>query len=101
MWRFNGRAKRSIGRMLFHPNVVHFPIALWLTSTFFDLLGLRREKAIFREMAFWLVGLGLVELVGVSRRPVGLPRIGHRNRRIPTFITSPRAARVAMTADPP
>ncbi|TMI80448.1 MAG: DUF2231 domain-containing protein [Bacillati bacterium ANGP1] len=60
MWRFNGRAKRSIGRMLFHPNVVHFPIALWLTSTFFDLLGLRREKAIFREMAFWLVGLGLV-----------------------------------------
>ena len=60
MWRFNGRAKRSIGRMLFHPNVVHFPIALWLTSTFFDLLGLRREKAVFREMAFWLVGLGLV-----------------------------------------
>ena len=60
MWRFNGRAKRSIGRMLFHPNVVHFPIALWLTSTFFDLLGLRREKAVFRETAFWLVGLGLV-----------------------------------------
>jgi uncharacterized membrane protein len=46
--------------MLFHPNVVHFPIALWLTSTFFDLLGWRREKAIFREMAFWLVGIGLM-----------------------------------------
>ncbi len=46
--------------MLIHPLVVHFPIALWLTSTFFDLLGWRREEAFFRRGAYWLVGLGLL-----------------------------------------
>jgi uncharacterized membrane protein len=47
--------------MLIHPLVVHFPIAFWLASTLFDVLGWRRrEAALFREMAFWLVGLGLV-----------------------------------------
>lgn len=45
---------------LYHPLVVHFPIALLLASTFFDLLGWRRGKAVYREMAFWLVGLGLL-----------------------------------------
>ncbi len=47
--------------MLIHPLVVHFPIAFWLASTLFDVLGWRRrEAALFREMAFWLVGLGLI-----------------------------------------
>jgi uncharacterized membrane protein len=47
--------------MLIHPLVVHFPIALWLASTLFDVLGWRRREAtLFREMAFWLVGLGLL-----------------------------------------
>lgn len=47
--------------MLIHPVVVHFPIALWLTSTLFDLLGWRRrDVALYRDMAFWLVGLGLL-----------------------------------------
>jgi uncharacterized membrane protein len=47
--------------MLIHPLVVHFPIALWLASTLFDVLGWRRrEAALFRDMAFWLVGLGLL-----------------------------------------
>jgi uncharacterized membrane protein len=46
--------------MLIHPNVVHFPIALWLTSTFFDLLGWRRPGSFFRDAAFWLLGLGLL-----------------------------------------
>lgn len=45
--------------MLIHPMVVHFPIALWLTSTFFDLLGWRRSSTFFRDAAFWLLGLGL------------------------------------------
>ncbi len=45
---------------LYHPLVVHFPIGLWLASTFFDLLGWRRAKAVYRDMAFWLVGLGLL-----------------------------------------
>jgi uncharacterized membrane protein len=47
--------------LLIHPLVVHFPIGLLLTSTLFDVLGWRRrETALFREMAFWLVGLGLL-----------------------------------------
>jgi uncharacterized membrane protein len=47
--------------MLIHPAVVHFPIALWLTSTLFDLLGWRRhDVSLYRDMAFWLVGLGLL-----------------------------------------
>lgn len=51
--------------MLIHPSVVHFPIALWLTGTLFDLIGWRRrEVALYRDMAFWLVGLGLLGAAG-------------------------------------
>jgi uncharacterized membrane protein len=69
--------------MLLHPVVVHFPIALWLTSTLFDLLGWRRREApIYRDMAYWLVGLGLLgagvsilfgwtDLLGQMRQGVG------------------------------
>ncbi len=46
--------------MLIHPLAVHFPIALWLTSTFFDLLVWRRGDAAFRRAAGWLVGLGIL-----------------------------------------
>ncbi len=46
--------------MLIHPLVVHFPIALWLASTFFDLMAWRRDDAFFRRAAYWLVGLGLL-----------------------------------------
>jgi len=68
--------------MLIHPLVVHFPIALWLTSTFFDVLGWRRPQALYRDMAFWLVGLGLAaaavsivfgwtDLLGLESQGVG------------------------------
>ncbi|HLW60906.1 MAG TPA: DUF2231 domain-containing protein [bacterium] len=50
--------------MLIHPTVVHFPIAFWLASTFFDLMGWRRPGTFYRDMAFWLVGLGLVGAAG-------------------------------------
>ena len=47
--------------MLIHPLVVHFPIALWVTGTLFDVLGWRRRDVdLYRDMAFWLVGLGLL-----------------------------------------
>jgi uncharacterized membrane protein len=46
--------------MLLHPLVVHFPLALWLTSAFFDLLAWRRGDPVYRRAAYWLVGLGLL-----------------------------------------
>ena len=46
--------------MLIHPLVVHFPVALWLTSLLFDLMAWRREDAGHRWAAYWLVGLGLL-----------------------------------------
>lgn len=46
--------------MLLHPFAVHFPLALWLTSTFFDLLAWRQGDPVYRRAAYWLVGLGLL-----------------------------------------
>lgn len=47
--------------MLIHPLVVHFPIALWLTAAFFDILGYRRpDRPFFRDAAYWLIGLGVL-----------------------------------------
>lgn len=46
--------------MLLHPFAVHFPIALWLTSTFFDLLAWRQGDPVYRRTAYWLAGLGLL-----------------------------------------
>ena len=46
--------------MLLHPFAVHFPLALWLTSTFFDLLAWRQGDPAYRRTAYWLVGLGLL-----------------------------------------
>jgi uncharacterized membrane protein len=49
--------------VLLHPLAVHFPLALWLTSAFFDLLAWRREDPVYRRTAYWLVGLGLLGAV--------------------------------------
>lgn len=49
--------------MLLHPLAVHFPLALWLTSTFFDLLAWRRTDPLYHRAAYWLVGLGLLGAV--------------------------------------
>ena len=46
--------------MLIHPLVVHFPIALWLASTLFDVLARWRTDPMFPRAAYWLVGLGLI-----------------------------------------
>lgn len=68
--------------MLTHPLVVHFPIALWLTATFFDILAWRRSELVFRQSAYWLVGVGLlgaaasialgwIDLLAAEREGVG------------------------------
>jgi len=46
--------------MLLHPAVVHFPVALWLTSLLFDVMAHRRDDIAYRRAAYWLVGLGLL-----------------------------------------
>jgi len=46
--------------MLIHPLIVHFPLALWLTSALFDILAWGRDDPMYRRAACWLVGLGLL-----------------------------------------
>jgi len=46
--------------LLFHPLVVHFPVALWLTSFLFDILGLWKKQPFFAAVARYLIGLGLL-----------------------------------------
>lgn len=46
--------------MLIHPLFVHFPIALWLASTFFDVLVFCRKDPALCRAAYWLVGLGVL-----------------------------------------
>jgi len=50
--------------VLIHPLFVHFPIALWLTSSFFDVVGWRSRDPLYQRAAFWLVGLGLLGAAG-------------------------------------
>ncbi len=45
---------------LIHPPLVHFPIALWLTSALFDILYLRRGDRFHLRAAQILIGLGLL-----------------------------------------
>jgi uncharacterized membrane protein len=40
--------------------VVHFPVALWMTSFLFDWMAWRRDEPTYRRAAYWLVGLGLL-----------------------------------------
>lgn len=47
-------------RFLFHPLVVHFPVALWSTSFLFDLLYVRTKERFFATGSRYLVGLGLL-----------------------------------------
>jgi uncharacterized membrane protein len=76
--------------VLLHPFAVHFPLALWLTSAFFDLMAWRREDPAYRRAAYWLVGLGLLgalfsiasgwlDLLGQERQGVG-PGLLQRHR---------------------
>lgn len=60
---------------LWHPLVVHFPIALWITSALFDLLYLWRGEAFHARAAKVLIGLGLLgALVAVGTGYLDLGR---------------------------
>jgi len=45
---------------LYHPLIVHFPVALWLTSALFELLYLARRDPLYATVSRLLVGLGLL-----------------------------------------
>ncbi len=45
---------------LYHPLVVHFPFALWMTSALFELLYLARRENLYATVARLLIGLGLL-----------------------------------------
>ncbi|OGG51708.1 MAG: hypothetical protein A3F84_23450 [Candidatus Handelsmanbacteria bacterium RIFCSPLOWO2_12_FULL_64_10] len=54
--------------MNIHPLIVHFPIALLLTSVLADLLALLRLRTVFKDVALFLLILGVIGAVaaGVS-----------------------------------
>lgn len=86
--------------MLIHPLVVHFPIALWLTGSFFDMLAWRRAAPAFRNFAYWLVGLGIltaavsiifgwVDLVAAERGGVGTGvLIRHQTHSLVAYVAT-------------
>lgn len=45
---------------LLHPMLVHFPIALFITSVLFDVLGAWLTRKSLREGALWLLVLGVL-----------------------------------------
>lgn len=54
--------------MNIHPLIVHFPIALLLTSVLADLLALLRPGTVFKDVALFLLILGVIGAIaaGVS-----------------------------------
>jgi uncharacterized membrane protein len=67
---------------LYHPLIVHFPVALWLTSFLFDLLFLGTGDRFYERGARLLIGLGLLGAVAaiasgfVDFRPLVAQGIG-------------------------
>lgn len=49
-----------------HPMLVHFPIALFLSSVLFDMVGWWFQKETFREGGLWLLIIGLLGGVTAS-----------------------------------
>jgi len=45
---------------LYHPLIVHFPVALWMTSALFELLYVARRENLYATVARFLIGLGLL-----------------------------------------
>ncbi len=45
---------------LYHPLVVHFPVALWLTSFLFDLLFAVKKESFYATASRYLIGFGVL-----------------------------------------
>lgn len=45
---------------LYHPLIVHFPVALWITSALFEVLYLVRREVLYATVSRLLIGLGLL-----------------------------------------
>src|SRR5436309_14814883 len=45
---------------LYHPLVVHFPVALWTSSFIFDLLFVFKKESFFSTVSRYLIGLGVM-----------------------------------------
>ncbi len=45
---------------LWHPLVVHFPVALWLTSLLFDFVFFKTRDRFFATTSRYLMGLGVL-----------------------------------------
>jgi uncharacterized membrane protein len=43
-----------------HPALVHFPVGLWVTSTFWDSMGAATGNILWSQLGFWSVVMGLV-----------------------------------------
>lgn len=50
-------------QMLFHPQVVHFPVALWLTSALFDIFHVVRPDRFHTRVSQYLIGFGLLAAI--------------------------------------
>lgn len=48
---------------LFHPLIVHFPIALWLTSALFDVFHVINPNRFHTRVSQYLIGFGLLAAV--------------------------------------
>lgn len=57
-----GRGFRILGHPV-HPVLTAFPIGLWGASLIWDLVGLLRPEALWGQLAFWSLALGLVAFV--------------------------------------
>ncbi len=67
-----------IPRHTFHPQVVHFPIALFIFGAFLDVLGRYRKDDVVRGVAFWNLLFGTIAtLVAIATGFIAALRLGY------------------------
>ena len=57
-----GRGLRVMNHPV-HPPLTAFPIALWTTSLLWDVVALIRDEALWGQMAFWSLVVGLIAFI--------------------------------------